>query len=171
MLLQQIHHEFVVSPKVLNDLCYQRLLINQVKQELSVSLFPRRIELCQLCIYLTFLVSDVFLLPLCCVVSLFFIVRYSVSWFKTMRSHILEAAGSNETGRLLFAISWLSSLSLIRGIVSANSHSFRNMDDCSKLLTISVKIGRIHGSASLITALETLSYPDAFSMERTLLPF
>ena len=88
-----------------------------------------------------------------------------------MRSHILEAAGSNETGRLLFAISWLSSLSLIRGIVSANSHSFRNMDDCSKLLTISVKIGRIHGSASLITALETLSYPDAFSMERTLLPF
>ena len=91
----------------------------------------------------------------------FFLVRYSVSWFKTMRSHILEAAGSNETGRLLFANLWLSSLSLISGIISANFHSFVNMDYCSELLTISVKIGKIHGSASLITAIETLSYPRA----------
>ena len=78
-------------------------------------------------------------------------------------SMLLEAA----TRRLLFASSWSPSLG--RGTTSDIFQAAGKTDDNKERFTISVKIGRIQGKASLMTDIGILSYP--FQMEMTSLPF
>ena len=67
-----------------------------------------------------------------------------------MRSHTFEAAGSSETGRLLVAIS--GSPSFKSGMTSDSFQRLGKTDDIRERFTISLRIGKMHGRASLITA-------------------
>ena len=62
-------------------------------------------------------------------------------------------------GRLLFATSWSPSLS--NGTTSAFFHAAGKTEDNNERFTMSVKVGRILGRASLITNIGILSYPGA----------
>ena len=79
---------------------------------------------------------------------------YAMNWFKAARSDI---AGSKETGRLLFANSWSPSFGS-----RTTSDIFReagNTENNKEWFTMSVSAGKIHGKASLITDIGTLSWP------------
>ena len=98
-----------------------------------------------------------FLLPLWCSLRRFLVVIYVINWFRATRSQIFDAAGSNETGRLLFGISW--SPSFRSGMTSDIFHAAGKTDDNKDRFTMSVSTGRMQGSASLITDMVTLSNP------------
>ena len=70
-----------------------------------------------------------------------------------------EAADSSETGQLLVAIS--GSPSFKSGMTSDSCQRLGKTDDIRERFTISVRVGKMHGRASLITAMETLSRPGA----------
>ena len=76
-----------------------------------------------------------------------------------MRSHPLEAAGSNDTGRLQLGIS--GSPSFKSGMTSDSFQHVGKTDDRREQFTISVSVGKIQGRASLITLMKTLSRPGA----------
>lgn len=94
-----------------------------------------------------------FLLPLWCS------VRRLLLWFRATRSHTLDATGKSETGRLLLAISWSPSFN--NGTTSDFLQANRKTEVNKEWLTITVRIGRIHGRASLSTDVDTLSWPGA----------
>ena len=80
---------------------------------------------------------------------------YVASWFRATRSHTLDATSKSETGRLLLAMSWSPSFN--NGTTSDFFQANRKTEVNKERLTITVRIGRIHGRASLSTDVDTLS--------------
>ena len=68
-----------------------------------------------------------------------------------------DIAGSKETGRLLFANSWSPSFG--NGTTSNIFQEAGNTEDNNEWFTMSVNADKIHGKASLMIAIGTLSYP------------
>ena len=101
------------------------------------------------------------LFPLRCSVRRLFLFMQDDNWFNAIRSQTFEVARSNDTGRLLCAIS--SSPSLGSGTTSAIFQATGKTDDNKERFTISVRIGKIQGKASLMTDIGILSHPGALS--------
>ena len=70
-------------------------------------------------------------------------------------SHTLDATGKSETGQLLLAILWSPSFN--NGTTSDFFQADGKTEVNKERLTITVRIGRIHGRASLSTDVDTLS--------------
>ena len=87
-----------------------------------------------------------------------------MNWFRAARSHIFDIAGSKETGRLLFANSWSPCFG--SGTTFDIFQEAGNTEGNNEWFTMSVNAGKIHGKASLMTAIGTLSYPRALLFGR-----
>ena len=78
---------------------------------------------------------------------------YAMNWSKAAS---FDIAGSNETGQLLFANSWSPSFG--SGTTCNIFQEVGNNEDNKEWFTMSVSAGKIHGKASLITDIGTLSW-------------
>jgi len=98
-----------------------------------------------------------FLLLLRWFVSHFSSSKYVIiwPWFNAMHLHTFEAAGKSDTRQLLL-VAFSGSPSFKSGMTSDSFQQLGKTDDIRERFTISVRVGKMHGSMSLITAIETL---------------
>ena len=81
-----------------------------------------------------------FLLPLWCWLRRFLLYIYVINWLRATRSQIFDAAGRNETGRLLFGIWWSPSFG--SGMTSDIFDLAGKTDDNNDRFTMSVSTGK-----------------------------